>query len=185
MNDKEYEIALKFAKNNFDSLIKQIPQAIRRKEASLFNKINYSKQGRLKRLELFYSEMDVIYAAIHNFTICKKGCSHCCYYEIAISDLEVEYIKSKVKTNKIKQNKTNNSCPFLKNGICSIYKYRPFLCRRHLSINDSSKWCELSICNSYNFPLINLTEVDKCYAYLLGPNGLDSLKDIRKVFSRP
>ena len=181
----KYEISLDFARKKYEQMNKQVTPRIRQREDSLFQKLQNSKLGKLKKIELFFSEMEEIYKFIHKFTICKKGCNHCCHYEIAITDLEVEYIKSKVKINKSKTITTGQACPFLKNGVCSIYEYRPFICRRHLSITDTPDWCKIDVCDDYTFPLINLSEIDKCYAYLVdGEQGMKSLKDIRQAFKK-
>jgi len=183
MIESEYETALKIARKKQELLINQVPSSIQKREDSLYQKLVSSKRNRIKKLQILFSEMEKIYTYIHKFTACKKGCNHCCHYEITISVLETEYIKRNIKDSKISKNLTQNSCPFLKQGICSIYEYRPYLCRRHVSINDSAKWCETEICHKYNFPLVSLSEVDKCYAYIIGPNGQDTIKDIRVAFN--
>lgn len=185
LTNLDYEKTLAFAELTYEKMINSIPYEVQERAEKLLDRLTASNYGLLKKLELFYSEMDIIYGYIHRFTICKKGCNHCCSYEIAITEVEVEYIKSKIKSNKIKVDPVGTKCPFLKKGICSIYEYRPFICRRHLSINDSSRWCQSDICNNYTFPLVRLSGIDKCYAYLVGSNGINSLKDIRKAFSRP
>src|SRR5690606_34224108 len=138
-NHNGYEVSLAFSRKQYEQLNSQVTPSMRQREDSLLGKLTQSNLGRLKKLELFFSEMDAIYAFIHKFTACKKGCNHCCHYEIAITDLEVEYIRSKVKVKKLKFINAGKECPFLKNGICSIYEVRPFICRRHLSIVDSSR----------------------------------------------
>lgn len=182
MSDNNYETSLAFARKKAEQIKLQVPPSIRQRENSLFQKLKNSNLGRLKKLELLFSEMGEIYKFIHRFSICKKGCKYCCHYEIAITDLEVEYIKNKVKINKKKYDASMQACPFLKEGTCSIYEYRPFVCRRHLSIADTPDWCKLDICKDYNFPLIYLDEIDKCYEYLVGQQGMKSLKDIRQAF---
>ena len=73
---------------------------------------------------------------------CKKGCSLCCEKgDYPLSDIELEYlIKGYIKLNneiklKVQQNIKNmekgGQCPFLVNKECSIYKYRPIVCRVH------------------------------------------------------
>jgi Fe-S-cluster containining protein len=184
MTSNEYEIALEVAKENLDKINREISPSIRTREESLYENLTNSNLGPLKRLEALYDEMDKIYSFIKRFSPCKKGCNHCCHYEIAVSEVEVEYIKRNIKVKgKIKPQRSK-ACPFLKNSVCSIYTYRPFLCRRHLSLADSEKWCEEEICNKYSFPLFNFSEVDRCYAEIVGVNGLSSIRDIRDAFPR-
>jgi len=95
-----------------------------------------------------------------DFLKCKAGCDICCtnsYYPT--SALEYEYVRtgfnktfSEEEKEKINQTaisiikdrrqfaKTNPDldvwaysykCPFLKNGKCGVYEYRPLLCRTH------------------------------------------------------
>ena len=181
---QEYEMAVEIARQNFDSIMRTMPSSLKSREDSLYGKLMNSKLGPIKRLEVLYKEMEIIYTFIHPFSLCKKGCNYCCHYEIAVSSVEVEYIKKNVNMKgKIKPERSK-ACPFLKKGICSIYPYRPFLCRRHLSLADSNRWCEKKLCNNYTFPLINFSEVDRSYADIAGLNGLNSVKDIRDVFPR-
>lgn len=184
MTENEYEIALKIAKENFEKIDREIPLSLRAREESLYENLTSSSLGPLKRLETLYGQMDIIYSFIKQFSPCKKGCNHCCHYEIAISGIEIEYIKRNIKVKGKIKPQHSKACPFLKNGICSIYRYRPFLCRRHLSLTDSEKWCEEKVCNKYNFPLFYFSEVDRCYAQIVGLDGLSSVRDIREAFPR-
>jgi uncharacterized protein len=181
MNDVEYRMAVKVADENRDRL-RQLPE-LSRKEESLFKKIHDSKEGQLEKLELLFFEMDQIYDFANRFAVCKKGCAHCCQSAVDISNFEVEYIKINAGVTKFKMEEIDDSCPFLKNKSCSIYAFRPFLCRRHLSIADSAKWCELDLSHNCKFPFIHFAEVDKCYSYLLGPHGGKTIKDIRLAFT--
>lgn len=73
---------------------------------------------------------------------CKKGCSECCEKgDYPLTDIELEYlmqgymklppaIKIKVQNN-IKGMVKGGACPFLINKECSVYKYRPIICRVH------------------------------------------------------
>ena len=73
---------------------------------------------------------------------CKKGCSACCEKgDYPISELELKYLMqgflSLDKETKlvVQQNfseiKKGGKCPFLINSNCSIYSYRPIICRVH------------------------------------------------------
>lgn len=73
---------------------------------------------------------------------CKKGCSECCERgDYPLSDIELEYlmkgfielepsVKLQVQEN-IKNMVRGGVCPFLINKECSVYKYRPIICRVH------------------------------------------------------
>ena len=77
-----------------------------------------------------------------DFIHCKIGCSDCCKAgDYPMSQLEFDYImrgyidldeqkKQIVKTN-IEHSEKGGMCPFLVNEECSIYPYRPIVCRVH------------------------------------------------------
>ena len=187
MDNDKYQNAVRAAKTNFANFEKTVPESIKEREKTLFARISKSKGNPITKLKRLYSEMEVIYSYLSKFSICKSGCDSCCHQEIALSELEVEYIlkntKAKRKKVEIALDTPNAPCPFLKNHKCSIYAYRPFLCRRHLSIADSSRWCEQDVCHDYEFPHINFSGVDESYGYIFTNNSKAQLhKDIRQVF---
>lgn len=73
---------------------------------------------------------------------CHVGCSYCCEKgDYPISTLELEYLMQgflelDIKTRKKVQNnvlkiKKGGKCPFLLDKKCSVYQYRPIICRVH------------------------------------------------------
>lgn len=76
------------------------------------------------------------------YIFCKEGCSFCCENgDYPLSQLELKYLmkgftilddatKKNVQDN-IKNIKKGGKCPFLINSRCSIYQYRPIVCRVH------------------------------------------------------
>ena len=88
-----------------------------------------------KRLEGYF-------VAHKEFIHCKLGCSMCCEKgDYPLSKIELEYlmqgfinldneIKIKVQNN-IKNIVRGGACPFLINKQCSVYPYRPIICRVH------------------------------------------------------
>ena len=89
-----------------------------------------------KLLEFFARDKDKIK--------CRMGCSLCCKNaNFPLSLLEMKYLMSgflklekkahdKVRENiklAIEQNKDEYDCPFLINETCSVYDYRPIICR--------------------------------------------------------
>ena len=88
-----------------------------------------------KRLEEYFSTHK-------EFIGCKPGCSSCCEKgDYPLSRIELEYlmqgfiglddeIKIRVQNN-IKNVEKGGVCPFLINKRCSVYPYRPIVCRVH------------------------------------------------------
>ena len=94
----------------------------------------------------FLSELDKklekYFNAHKEFIHCKLGCSFCCEKgDYPISRIELEYLmqgfislddetKILVQSN-IKKMQKGGKCPFLINKKCSVYSYRPIICRVH------------------------------------------------------
>jgi len=132
----------------------------------------------------YYPRLDqVIAKAIDESKVpiaCGKGCSYCCYYKVEAKPVEifeiVEFIQRKFSpdetqaalnqaTKNVQDVKglsyeehlaTNQKCPFLVDGGCSIYEVRPSKCRNfhstevELCKESYEKPTDLSIPNSYN-----------------------------------
>ena len=73
---------------------------------------------------------------------CKTGCSSCCEEgDYPLSQIELEYLMQgyakldddtkRIIQNNIKNIKKGGMCPFLVNKKCSVYTYRPIICRVH------------------------------------------------------
>ena len=88
-----------------------------------------------QRLEKYFLEHK-------NYIQCKKGCSFCCEKgDYPITQMELEYLmqgyialsdnEKQIVQKNIKTIKKGGACPFLINQECSIYQYRPIICRTH------------------------------------------------------
>ena len=76
------------------------------------------------------------------YICCKKGCSACCEKgDYPISELELRYLmqgyagvdaetKREIQKN-ISVIEKGGMCPFLINSECSVYEFRPIICRVH------------------------------------------------------
>ncbi len=100
----------------------------------------------LNNYESFLKEFDLklndYFNSYSEYICCQKGCSHCCKKgDYPVSELELVYImrgyaqlendlKIIVQKN-IDTIEKGSVCPFLINNCCSIYKYRPIICRVH------------------------------------------------------
>ncbi len=76
------------------------------------------------------------------YICCRCGCSECCEKgDYPISQLELEYlmqgfetldIDSKIRVQEnFKHFQQGGMCPFLLDKKCSVYNYRPIICRVH------------------------------------------------------
>lgn len=183
-----YETARRFAEDNLERIIKQMPPHLVAKEEKLFTKLCRHKESYYRKLERIYAFLDELNLLIGQYAPCHKGCSDCCHIEVSISSLEVKYIETKLGivptwTGNKKQF-FGTPCPFLDNNSCLIYDYRPFVCRRHHALFDNPEWCQLDLCNKYEFPQIRCSEVEKSYNLIVKESSA-SLYDIRQVFIKP
>lgn len=87
--------------------------------------------------------------------VCTKGCDSCCE-SLTVSPIEYYSIKEEIaKLSNLPKNKIWNgltkSCRFIVGGECTIYQYRPIICRTqglpilYKSLNGNDY--ELSACN--------------------------------------
>ena len=189
MDDLEYKQEHKIATAKFERITSSIPAALLKKENEIFERIKKNKRNPLNKLVVLYDFMNSLYKHVNQNTFCKKGCNNCCFYKVSISELEAQLIEN--KTGYKRSESINNlfitdyhgsPCPFLKNEACSIYDVRPFVCRRFVTLASSERWCHPNIANSYEFPLLNFSEIDKSYDYIVNQSGYFNQKDIREIF---
>jgi uncharacterized protein len=95
-------------------------------------------------------------------TKCAKGCSDCCM-NFNLLPVEFYSILNNIKSSQLILSEcvNNETCPFLYEGLCQIYDYRPLICRSHglpiLTMDTEGENWELSFC-----PL-NFTKADDDY----------------------
>ena len=88
------------------------------------------------------SKIEDYFEEYKEFICCNAGCSSCCEkgdYPISKEDLKVVMLgyshldnESKIRVQEnIKKMEKGGACPFLLDKLCSIYPYRPTICRIH------------------------------------------------------
>lgn len=119
-----------------------VPRALLDEVDNLIN-VRFNGPGTLiEHLRVAYSFLEKVSREhVSTFVTCKKGCSHCCRMDVQITTFEAEYIVMATGIPHIPNAKltTGNkgACPFLSNaGECSIYAFRPLLCRTYHSLSD-------------------------------------------------
>lgn len=88
---------------------------------------------------------------------CRQGCSSCCHVAVSLSRAEARLIAQKTGARlnegpgtplgfadpKEVDRIAGTPCPFLADGLCSIYAHRPFVCRTLVNMDDSPVLCEI------------------------------------------
>ncbi|WP_446812201.1 YkgJ family cysteine cluster protein (plasmid) [Methylomonas sp. 2BW1-5-20] len=185
--NKELELEQENARKNSEIVIIRLPNRLAKREGLLLTKFFNHQGNPLTKLKDLYSFMDELFSFVHQFTPCKKGCSSCCYYDVSISELEIQYIEGATKIKRSKNPKQSSSfhgtpCPFLKAGVCSIYEYRPFFCRQHVALTRTSIWCHPDKCGTGEFTLLKFSEILRSYNFIIRENDNASIFDIRQIF---
>jgi len=80
---------------------------------------------------------------VAKFATCGKECAHCCRMDVQITTLEAEYIgiANGVQWSSGRDITTGHMepCPFVSGaGNCTVYAYRPLVCRTYHSLSESS-----------------------------------------------
>ncbi len=178
-----------FSKENYHKIIAALPEALIEKEAHFLEKFKASQVGPMKRLEMIYEITDKLFSNVYKFTPCKKGCSHCCYYNIDISEAEIAYIEKNTGQKRFKRIKSwkefhGISCPFLQKNQCVIYDYRPFSCRKHITLAKDSYLCVPELSRNISFYRLSFSNIEAAFMLLQEKAGSVKFYDIRQVFNR-
>ncbi len=88
------------------------------------------------------SKIEEYFEEHKDYICCKAGCSDCCEKgDYPVTEEELKHImlgysaldnESKIRVqNNIKAMERGGACPFLLDKLCSIYPYRPMVCKIH------------------------------------------------------
>lgn len=182
--EETIEKSLAYTEAIIKSIERKMPLELKRFETGITRTIMKAKGSPLEALAELYRCMDKIFDFFQNYTPCKKGCSHCCYYKIDVSELEVAYIEQCTGVKRqphggIMFGTHGMPCPFLRGVECSIYRFRPYACRKHVTVDASDYWCHPSRCNGAFLMLVQSSESKAAYSMLV---DTERLADIRNYF---
>ncbi|MDQ9126815.1 YkgJ family cysteine cluster protein [Serratia fonticola] len=121
--------------------LRPVPDKYINELKSLINKMNMQPGSVFLKLKQLYALLNRFNKNfVSDFTNCKKGCAHCCKMDVQLTPLEAEYIVHATKIPAINSPlSTGNTsmCPFLsEKEVCSIYNFRPLLCRTYHVLSD-------------------------------------------------
>jgi uncharacterized protein len=183
----DYHAARKIAEASRKTILGELPGEISERENRIFAETTTIEESPFFKLERIYSLLDDFLAFVSMYIPCHKGCSLCCRLKVSVSTIEAEHIQENLGIKKAlvieSKHLFGTPCPFLKSEACSIYKYRPYVCRKHLALFDDPKWCSLDLCGLYKFPSIRFTETEKSFEHLVAAHGGGFYCDIRQFFT--
>lgn len=190
VKDEVASQAIEFADRQQQRAVSALPKDLIEAEDRIMERLARAKGGPFIRLRVLYDLMDRLGSALTPFTPCKSGCSSCCHYPVRVSELEVRYIERKTRhTSRLRkgvaQHWHGTPCPLLKDGRCSIYEHRPYVCRRHLVLTATNHWCHPVRANTIQLPLLGFSEADKAHVALGVESNLSDAADIRDWFPPP
>lgn len=134
---------------------------------------------------------DKVIWAFQGVVPCKDGCSHCCNMPTLMTQEEADVIGQEIKRPAVRPRRytmegnatyTGVPCPFLKDNRCSIYRFRPYVCRLHVSIDKDDLLCNLAsvaVQPQWDSRMFHVAELEAFYGK---GDKMPRLADIREFF---
>lgn len=132
-------------------------------------------------------QLDSLIEAHKKQLTCKKGCSHCCHMDVAVTKPEIAVIVRWCEEHQLPIDKAYlrrqvqysmddlpespvSACVFLKDHLCSIYPVRPLACRRYL-VSSDVRLCEQHSDTGIIQMMSGVAEILICGYYLALKSG--------------
>lgn len=154
--------------------------------------IDQSTGDDFDKLRQIYNYVDKYNQFVQIFSVCKRGCNHCCKIDVAVTKLEALYIEKKTGRKALRTRKHSRKhrspCPLLSaEGTCCIYEFRPFNCRTFHTLDDPAKCSTPSVLHFvYGVESRNPPYQSGCYREMADAlkslNHKGEVKDIRDYF---
>jgi hypothetical protein len=119
------------------------------------------------KLRALREMLDIVAVAAGGLAACGKGCSACCNIAVMVPSEEAAVIAKEigVKAARPEHFATHGDgsadkyygepCPFLTNGECSIYEYRPLSCRTLYNMDADALLCTVVPGDAPKVPYLN------------------------------
>lgn len=179
--------AAKFRRAEF---VKAISPELSNREDTIQRKLASENASSRNKLQKIYSLMAELGKAAEPYVACGKGCSGCCQMNVTVSQLEANFIENEtgIKPARVTRSVRHPPdefmgvpCPFLKEGSCSIYEARPYPCRKHISFDTSSYWCDPTR-SLVEFPMIEFSGAQGAFMDIARATSGGVFADIRDFF---
>ncbi len=181
--------------NSIDAVksgLPEIPKYLGKKGNEIAARIAGHNGNDFEKLALIYEYLGEYNEFVATFSVCKKGCNHCCKIDVGVTKLEALYIERSTGKEMHRHRKRSQGhrtpCPLLAaDGTCSVYQYRPFNCRTFHALDDPKLCATPGKSHAVYGASINLDKVD-CYHQMnvirKAINKTDEIKDIRDYFGK-
>ena len=124
---------------------------------------------------------------------CFKGCNHCCHQRVEVTDFEAlvlaHVVEQRPELRERLDEDTGDACPFLVDGECSVYFFRPAVCRAAAS--PDAEWCRRRFrlgeevprkrARSSRLTVLMAAAVDAAVNHLLGKEPKSRYTEIREA----
>lgn len=127
--------------------------------ASLAARVTAPGRPKKERLAVAIRLVDELGSTLQPFLACRKGCDHCCHIPVQMTQLEAERLgraigrepnaRLRYRPSAPEAFGYHTPCPFLKDGMCSVYEHRPFACRHQHSLDSDALFCRLDVPDGY------------------------------------
>lgn len=193
----EQEVDSSVLKNSRIAVAAGVEAVLKESEVRLAGVSGSSNKTKLRVLRQVSEQLQ---AVIENSVSCKRGCFACCTMAVAVSYAEAEQIGHSIGVQPSCKGiggsdagceedleeladaidkYLNVPCPFLEEGICGIYEYRPIACRLHHNLSDFPILCDTLNNPGSDVPALNFSQVHFAYTSLFFAEGFH---DIRRFF---
>lgn len=184
--------SIKSAELRRSDFVKSVPLELSKRENEIEKKLAAENASARSKLRKIYHLMDELGESRAPFVACEKGCTACCKMNVEISQIEANLIAEKtgIPAKQLPKSQSHNEnefigvpCVFLKDGACSIYEIRPFVCRNHVSFDTTSYWCEPENSLHAEMPILAFSGLQIAHFNITKQNTGGVHADIRDFFS--
>ncbi len=189
--DRSLEATTQRMEGRRAALIAVLPAELKDREDALPARIRADNASAQSKLGRIYALVDEFSAYRAPYVACQQGCSDCCRMNVQISNLEAARIaaatgrRARPLARSVRHDDgkfAGQACPFLVEGSCSIYEYRPYVCRNHASFDVDAFWCEPGRMQTVKLPMLELSGAKQALVEVLRQTKQPLLADIRDFF---